>query len=192
MAQEKKDSLMQMVIVLTLTCLIAGVCLSYTYNKTKDGIARAELDAKLKSVRKVLPAFDGEPEQRTLTINGEEKTFYIGRKEGRVVGVAASSSALGYGGTLNILVGIDVEGAITRVVLLEHQETPGLGSKAEGEDFLNQFKGKLLVTLSDELKGKKDGGDIDSITAATITSRAVAQAATKASRFFMEHKEEVL
>ena len=192
MAQGKKDSVVRMVIVLTVTCLVAGICLSYTYNKTKDGIAHAELDAQLKSVRKVLPAFDGEPEQRTLTINGEEKTFYLGRKDGTVVGVATRSASLGYGGTLNILVGVNPEGVITGVDLLQHQETPGLGAKADGDEFLNQFKGKSLVTLSDELKVKKDSGDIDSITAATITSRAVAHAATKALRLFMENKEEVL
>jgi electron transport complex protein RnfG len=192
MAQGKKDSVMRMVIVLTVTCLVAGLCLSFTYNKTKDDIAHAKLDAQLKSVQKVLPSFDGDIEVKTVMIDGEEKTFYLGRKDGMIVGAATQSASLGYGGTLNLLVGVDPEGVMTGVVLLEHQETPGLGAKAGGDEFLNQFKGKSLVTLSDEVKVKKDGGDIDSITAATITSRAVAHAATKALRLFMENKEEVL
>ena len=192
MAQNKKDSIIKMVVVLTLTCIISGVCLSYTYNKTKDVIADAELHAKLKSVRNVLPAFDGDPEQRTVIINGEEKTFYIGKKEGHVVGIAASSSALGYGGTLHILVGIDPEGTITGVELLQHKETPGLGAKAESPRFLDQFKRKFLTSVDDTIQVKKDGGDIDSITAATITSRAIAEAATEALREFIKYKDEVV
>ena len=189
---QKKDSVKTMVVVLTVTCMVAGICLSFTYNQTKDAIAQAELDAQLRSVRTVLPPFDGEPEVITRVINGKEKTLYIGRKNGVIVGVAISSTSLGYGGTLKILVGIRPDGTITGIELLQHKETPGLGAKASSSDFLTQFKGKFLTQSTDEIKVKKDGGDIDSITAATITSRAVAKAATTALREFMQHKDEIL
>ncbi len=192
MSQRKKDSIVKMIFVLTLICFLAGLSLSYTYNKTRDKILDAEFEAKLKSVKKVLPPFDGDAGVKKVIIEGEEKTFYLGRKQGSIIGVATASSHLGYGGTLSILVGIDLEGIITGVALLEHQETPGLGAKAGGEAFLGQFKGKYLSDSDDKIMVKKDGGDIDSITSATITSRSVAEAATKALRLFMQHKKEVL
>jgi len=192
MAGTKKDSIGKMVLVLTVTCVIAGICLSFTYTQTKDAIANAELAATLKSVRKVLPAFDGEPAEKKITVEGRERTFYIGHKDGAIVGVATTSSALGYGGTISILVGMDMKGSITGIELLQHKETPGLGTKAGDIEFLAQFNGAMLKDARDEIKVKKDDGDIDSITAATITSRAIAAAATDALRLFIEHKDEVL
>jgi len=188
----KKDSVFKMVIVLTLTCLTAGVCLSFTYMYTKDAIASAEKDATLSSVRKVLPEFDGDPEEKMLTVNDEEKVFYVGKKNGEIVGVATSSSSMGYGGAVSILVGVDVYGAITGIVLLQHQETPGLGTKAANPEFLDQFQGKRLDDAGDAIALVNYGGDIQGITSATITSRAVTQAATNALRMFLKHRIDIM
>ncbi|MBU1863535.1 MAG: RnfABCDGE type electron transport complex subunit G [Candidatus Omnitrophica bacterium] len=189
---KKKDSMLKMICVLTITCIVAGVCLSFTYTKTKGAIANAELAATLISVEKVLPPFDGKPEEKKVIVGGKEKVYYIGRKDGAVVGIATASSTLGYGGTLNILVGVNAKGAITGIVLLQHQETPGLGSKAGGDDFLKQFKGSRLKSRDDTLRVKQDGGIIDAVTAATISSRAVAKAATNTLHLFLKHKDEIL
>jgi len=188
----QKDSMTKMLGVLGLTCLIAGLCLAFTHALTKDVIANAELEAQLKSVREVLPEFEGEPEIKTLTIDGEERTVYIGKHGGRIVGVATTSSGVGYGGNVRLLVGIDTAGRITGIVIVKHQETPGLGTKAAEPSFLDQFKGKQLDAADAVIRVDKDGGAIDSVTAATITSRAVAEAATEALQFFEENKGDLL
>lgn len=189
---KKKESVVQMVAVLTLTCFVAGLALAFTYNKTKARIAEAELASQLSSVKKVLPAFEGAPEVKELDIDGCMQTFYVGKKDGRVVGVATRAESVGYGGTVAMLVGVDPSGAISGMALLAHQETPGLGAKAGSNDFLNQFKGKVLADSAAAIRVTKDGGDIDAITAATITSRTVADAATKALRIFLKHKDVIL
>jgi Na+-translocating ferredoxin:NAD+ oxidoreductase subunit G len=187
-----KDSVIVMVAVLMTTCFIAGAALSFTYAATKDAIAAAEAAARLSSVRTVLPSFDGDPIEVTVAIDGTERAFYIGKKDDRIVGIATPASALGYGGQVTILVGVDPSGVLTGLTLLTHQETPGLGTKVAEPFFLSQFIGKSLRGASEEFKVKKDGGTIDAVTAATITSRAVAKAATEAIQTFLQVKEDIL
>jgi len=181
-----------MVSVLTITCVVAGIALSFTYTATKDAIVQAETAARLASVRTVIPPFNGEPVEEEYEIEGTAHTFFIGKKDGKVVGVATPAQAVGYGGTVNILVGMNPTGKVTGIVLLQHQETPGLGTKAGLPQFLEQFTGRKLEFRSDEMLVKKDGGDIDAVTAATITSRAVTKATTEALRRFLKIKEELL
>lgn len=175
-----------------LTCFIAGVALSFTYAVTKDAIKEAETTARLRSVRTVLPPFDGDPIEKNLAVNGQDRLFYIGKKNGRIVGIATPSSALGYGGSVNILVGMNPDGALTGIALLAHQETPGLGTKVAEPAFLEQFIGQRLRDASDEFKVKKDGGTIDAVTSATITSRALTKGATEAVRNFLQVKDDII
>ena len=95
MTKDKKDSVFKMIGALSIICLFSGLCLSYTYTKTRQAIASAELEAQLKSVREVLPEFDGEPEAKTLIIDGEERTFYIAKKAGLLYGLDLIGSAMG-------------------------------------------------------------------------------------------------
>lgn len=192
MGTEKKENIFAMIAVLTITCLLAGVCLAFTYNKTKDTIALAEKRAQLSSVKKVLPPFDGEPVVKKIIIDGEEKEFFVAYREEKIVGVATSASAVGYAGSVTILVGITTDETISGIALLQHQETPGLGAKAGSAVFLEQFKGLGLKGATERIAVKKDGGTINAITAATITSRAVANAATKALRSFEDKKKELI
>jgi electron transport complex protein RnfG len=192
MSTKKEDSVFKMVVVLTLACLISGIALAYTYSITKERIIAAEASARLSSVRTVLPPFDGEPKELTLSVDGVSQTFFVGEKEGALVGVAIATKAIGYGGDVNILVGINPEGAITGMALLQHQETPGLGTKAGEPKFMSQFFGKKLTDVSDSIEVTKDGGSIDAVTAATITSRAVAKAATEALKLFLKSKEQLV
>ena len=179
---KKQDSMITLIAALFITCLLAGLGLSFTHALTKEAIAEAEVTSKLEAVKVVMPGIDGEPEMKTVLIDGAEREVFIGRKSGKVVFVATSAASNGYSGAVNMLVGADRSGKITGMVLLQHTETPGLGAKAGEKSFLSQFLGKKLAGVTDEFKVTKDGGEIESITAATITSRAVAQAATKALR----------
>jgi len=188
----KQDSVFKMVAALTVTCVISGVALAFTYNVTKDRIVAAEKEARLESVRTVLPEFDGEPVEKELEIDGETYTFFIGKKDEKMVGVAVATKAIGYGGDVHMLIGMDIHGIIRGMALLQHQETPGLGTKAGGSRFLSQFIGQKLHATSDEFLVTKDGGQINAVTAATITSRAVAKAATAALHAFMKAKEQLV
>jgi Na+-translocating ferredoxin:NAD+ oxidoreductase subunit G len=186
----KKDSIFNMVFVLTITCFLAGVCLSFTYTTTKKAVVAAEEKTKRQAVQEVFPSFHGTIMNETISLNGVEKTVYIAKTvDDNVYGLALESSALGYGGMLTILVGVDIQGTITGIKLLEHHETPGLGSKAGLPGFLKQFTGKYIREIGDVISVQADGGDIQAITSATITSRAVARAATEALHVFLAYQE---
>ena len=119
-----------------------------------------------------------EPQQKTATVAGKEKTFVVydvTDESGTKLGKAVQTSENGFGGELQVLVGFDQEGTILGYTILQHAETPGLGAKAgdwfqkengEKRTVVGKNPGKANFTVS------KDGGDIDAITASTITSRA--------------------
>ncbi|MBO4231732.1 MAG: RnfABCDGE type electron transport complex subunit G, partial [Bacteroidales bacterium] len=96
----------------------------------------------------------------------------------------------GFGGAFTLMVGFDSEGKILGTEVLSASETPGLGDKinADKSDFSKQFAGKNPAEF--QLKVKKDGGDVDAITAATISSRAYCDAVDRAYQSFMKAKEE--
>ena len=105
-------------------------------------------------------------------------TVYPLKKDGLIKAFAIkSNSNKGFGGKLEILVGITIDGYILGYEVLKSQETPGLGSKVSEEKFKSQFVG---LRPKEELKVKQDGGEIDAVTAATISSRAVTEAVQKA------------
>jgi electron transport complex protein RnfG len=109
--------------------------------------------------------------------------------------VAFQTFGEGYGGFIYIMMGIDLEGRISGVKILEHEETPGLGAKIEEPSFRGQFKGKSLensVLVNGNLAVKKDGGDLDALTGATISPRGVAQAASAGLKIFARHRQEIL
>ena len=132
------------------------------------------------SVRLLKTAFDG-----------VDTECFIARKDGQVVGIALPTAGIGYAGAVNFLVGVDMRGEITGMALLSHQETPGLGAKAGDASFLAQFIGKTLG-VGEAFSVTQDGGSIEAITAATITSRAVAEAASKAVNTLLEQQKDLV
>jgi electron transport complex protein RnfG len=189
----------RLVIVLTMICTVAAVALSQVYILTKEPIEAAIREEKLKAIRKVLPDYNNEPDRDVVSIpigkdeNGSEitKDYYIARMNGEVVGVAfEASSREGYGGNVGLMVGVDLEGSIFGVEVVTHAETPGLGSKITGEKFLSIFSGRDLDNTRWSVK--KDGGDIDQITGATISPRAVVSAVYMELENFKKMREEIL
>jgi len=168
------DSVPKMVTVLTLVCCAAALALSQVYSVTKGPIALAEKNEQLKAIKAVLPAYDNDPlkEVDKHKFEGVKYEFYVGKKAGKVVGRAVKvKSDAGYGGAIVVMLGIAPDGKITGLYILKHSETPGLGAKIVEKGFLDQFVGKSLA--SSKIYVKKDGGDIDQITGATISPRAV-------------------
>ncbi len=186
-----ESSLKNMVIVLTGIAVIAGALLGYVNELTKGPIAEANAKALSDAIQLVVPGFDNNPAEapESIELNGATYKIYKATKEGKFIGAAVESSANGFGGALNVLVGFDMDGNIIDYSLLSHAETPGLGSKAadwfkKGQkgDITGKNPGKKALTV------KNDEGEVDAITASTITSRAFLSAVNAAySAFKMQN-----
>ena len=178
-----ESSLMNMALVLTGVTVIAGALLGYVNELTKGPIAEANAKALSDAIALVVPGFDNNPAEapESIDLNGATYKIYKATKGGEFIGAAVESSANGFGGALNVLVGFDKEGNILDYSLLSHAETPGLGSKA-ADWFKKGQKGD--ITGKNPGKGalvvNKDGGDVDAITASTITTRAFLNAVNNA------------
>mgnify|MGYP004655675447 FL=1 len=165
-----KSTLKNMVLCLFGTTLICSAVLAGVYAVTKEPIEETNKAILTASISKVLPEGGEISDAQTCEVGGQPSECWFSMKDGQMAGVAVKSTVVGFGGPLTIMVGILPDGTIYNTSVLSHSETPGLGAKCTDENFFGQFKGwnpeqkKLLV--------KKDGGDVDAITASTITSRA--------------------
>lgn len=176
-----KSNLVNMVLSLTLVCLVCSALLGGVYAMTSGPIADAQAAKTAASIARVLPAFDVQPEQKSVEVEGVEYTYY----DVPGSGVAVLSTVSGFGGPLSLMVGIDNEGKVVNSVVLSHSETPGLGAKCSTESsFIDQFKG--FDPATQRLAVRKDGGDIDAITASTITSRAYTAAVAAAYNVYLK------
>ena len=172
-----------MLLVLTGVTVISVALLAWANELTKEPIAAANAKTLSDAVKAVVPGFDNDPiaEKKMQEVNGVEYAVYPATKGGEYIGAAVEASAMGFGGDLKVLVGFDAQGNIIDYSLLSHAETPGLGSKAadwfkKGNrgDITGKNPGSAPLTVS------KDGGEIDAITASTITSRAFLKAVNTA------------
>ena len=190
-----------MLLVLTGVTAISVALLAYVNELTKGPIAEANAKTLNKALKQVLPEFTNNPVGESDTIFSEKDgkkvvdfIVYPAKKGEEWVGSAVESKAMGFGGELKVLVGFDAKGKIYNYSLLVHTETPGLGSKADkwfgaydatkGEKAVtHEMSKKSIIGMSPgegELKVSKDGGQVDAITASTITSRAFLNAINKA------------
>ncbi len=181
MADKKKmeSTFFNMVIVLTVVALVSAFALGFTYIGTKDAIAAVQLKKTLDGIKEVLPEFDNNPYDEKYTVEGFEGIEYYPAKMGEeYVGTAVKTFEKGFTEEVIIMVGFDKDGKIVNTSVIKHKETPGLGSKMKTPKFKDQFKGKA-VSADDGIKVKKDKGEIDAISAATISSRAFCGAVSK-------------
>jgi electron transport complex, RnfABCDGE type, G subunit len=178
-----ESSLKNMAVVLTGITVIAGGLLGYVNDLTQEPIAQANAKALSSAIETVVPGFDNNPaaDPETVDLNGNTYKVYKATKDGEFIGAAVESSANGFGGKLTVLVGFDKDGNIIDYSLLSHSETPGLGSKS-AEWFKKGNKGDITGMNPGEkpLVVTKDGGQVDAITASTITSRAFLKAVNNA------------
>ena len=190
--------LFNLTVVLTIICSLAATALALVYNITKDPIAYQQRLKKLKAIKAVQPNYDNEPDQDFVDLKTDESAegngvltrFYITKKEGTPTGVVFMVSAVGYGGTIDLMVGLSPEGTITGVQVLKHTETPGLGAKITEEKFLKQFSSRNIGDTN--LALKKEGGDIDQISGASISSQAVVKAINGGLTLFSDNKDKIL
>lgn len=173
-----ESSFKNMTLCLLAVCLASSALLGGVYALTKNPIDMAEAAKTGMAVSQVLPEFDGTPAADTVNVAGKDYVYYKAVKDSSVVGYAINTSSVGFGGPLTLMVGITDKGIIYNVSVLSQSETPGLGAKCKEPFFIDQFKG--LNPEEKSLKVTKDGGDIDAITASTITSRAFVDAVASA------------
>lgn len=186
-----KSSLPNMVTVLAAITLISSTAVGVVYRFTQDPIRQAQENKVTDAIRAVLPPFTNTPSEEADTLvpadgGNVPVILYPARNGEQAVGCAVETfSPKGYGGTVRLLVGFLPDGTIYNTEVISHNETPGLGNKMEKSksDFSLQFNGKNPKDYA--LKVKKDGGDVDAITAATISSRAFSDAVQRAYDTFM-------
>ena len=181
-----ESSLLNMTLVLTLVAVVMGGILAFVNHLTEGPIQEQKDKALADGIKAVMVCNDlvvAEPVEVKQTVDGKEHTFIIYNvkdAQGKDLGAAVQSVTMGFGGDLKVLVGFDSEGSILGYTLLEHAETPGLGAKAD-QWFQRGQKGDIIgKSPSEPLTVSKDGGQVDAITASTITSRAFLKAVNNA------------
>lgn len=182
-----ESTIINMVIVLVGVALVTGSILAYVNHVTEEPIklqAEKTLADGIKAVMGGVELTVAKEDTVKQTAAGKELTFIIHEavgKDNKPVGAAVESTTGGFGGDLKVLVGFDTDGNILGYTILQHSETPGLGAKAD-KWFQKDGKGCIIGKnpATDDLTVKKDNGDIDAITASTITSRAFLLAVNQA------------
>ena len=171
-----KPTLILFVICLVITALLAG-----TNELTKDKIKQQEIQNAEASRKVVLQ--DAETFEEST-----DKTYFTAKKGDKTIGYVFTTESKGYGGTMKVMTGIEQSGKVSGVVILSMYETPGLGANAQKDTFRDQYKQTAPEKGFDVIKsGSKADGQIQAMTGATITSKAVTNAVNQA----VEHYQKV-
>ena len=185
--------MIKMVIVLTVLSSFSGGLLAAIRNGTLDKIENQQLKfVKGPAITSILEGASNDPiSDRFKLKDGEvEKSFFVGVLDGEPRVVVFESFGKGFGGDLGVMVGVNIkDDKIVGVGITTHSETPGVGSRAKSEPaFAAQFKGLNMV---DTFKVKSDGGQVDVVSGATVTSRAVSAALTNAGKVYKRLKPQL-
>lgn len=180
------STLPNMFLSLTVICVVAGAILAGVNLYTTGPIAASKAAALELAIKKVTPEFDNKPAEEAymaVTGDGDSLRIYPATKAGKFVGAAVESNTKkGFSGEIKVIVGFDAEGKLLNFFVLQHAETPGLGAKMQEWFSTDKNKQSVLgrILADGELKVTKDGGEVDAITASTITSRAFLNAINRA------------
>ncbi|WP_370979174.1 electron transport complex subunit RsxG [Agaribacterium sp. ZY112] len=193
--------------ILALFALATAGTLAWIHSSTADRIAEQEKRAAEKALLEIVSAdrFDNDllnstwqipaAQQAELHLKNESKV-HIATKAGNAVAFIFPAVAPdGYSGDIKLLVGVNSDGSISGVRVVSHKETPGLGDKADlkKSDWILSFNGKSLFKPAlERWFVKKDGGDFDQFTGATITPRAIVKQTKEVLEFYHKHKQEIL
>lgn len=192
--EKLKSSLTNMVLVLVGVAVVIGAVLAWVNNITEKPIAEKAQQTLAAGIKEVMNSTDikvEDPDTVKMEIQGKESVFTIHNvytTDGAYIGSAVESTTMGFGGDLKVLVGFNAEGTILGYTILQASETPGLGAKAD-KWFQKDGKGNIIgkSVANGELKVNKDGGDVDAITASTITSRAFLKAVNQAYSAYQDN-----
>jgi len=211
MAAKKESTFVTMVSTLLIVSVVAATSLAFIYKLTKEPIAKAKLEKQKSAIKDVMPDFNNDPISDKYKVGieaGDSMECYPAYMDNEFLGIAVKSNTMkGFSGEMVVMTGFDPEGSIINTKILEHKETPGLGDKTQKEKSLSvvenedgsvdsvwwtkQFSGKKPEFAQEgsfnepkNIKVSKKGGEIDAITAATITSDAYCDAVNRGYRAF--------
>jgi len=171
------SSFKNMLLSLTIISVGMSAALGFVYNLTKEPIAIAQKQKEVQAIKEVLPEFDNDPTTSVKSVGG--LNYYTATRQDQLVGFAINTfTDKGFSGRFTLMVGFKPDGTIHNISVLDQRETPGLGTKMKEPKFKDQFPGRNPAV--DKLRVKKDGGSVDAITAATISSRAFCDAVQRA------------
>jgi electron transport complex protein RnfG len=201
-----------LVLSMAVISCVAAALLAWIFLITEVPIAAAMQKKTNAALSDVLPAFDNQPAEETVQAGGV--IFYIAREDGQITGFAGETvSNKGYGGGVTVLAGLKPDGTVTTVLVTRQTETPGLGTvvcerkrektlsgllagkKETGlppNTVLDQFSGMKADAGQTPWMVRKDGGNLDAVTGATITSRAVADAVFTIAETFAQNRDQLL
>jgi electron transport complex protein RnfG len=185
---KKESTFGNMLLALFVISLTSSAALGFVYEFTKEPIRMVEINKTNAAIQAVVPAFDNQPAVEAFKVASDIDSlrFYPARKNGELVGTAVETfTKKGFSGLIRLMIGFAPDGTIMNITVLQHQETPGLGDKIDKKksDFSLQFEGKNPADF--KLSVKKDRGDVDAITASTISSRAYCDAVQRAYNTYM-------
>ncbi len=185
-----ESTLKNMLLTLLVITLISGASLGGMYKLTKAPIEASKQAKQQNAISQVTPEFDNDPAAEAIEATTEDGSLiklFPAKKSGELVGMAVESvTNKGFGGEVRIMIGFRPDGSIINYQVLEHKETPGLGTKMD--EWFRTDKGSQSILDknpgSNNLTVAKDGGEVDAITAATISSRAFLDAVDVAYKAF--------
>lgn len=191
-----ESTLPNMLLSLGTITAVSGLLLGVMYAITKEPIARQTAEAKVAAIREVAPPFDNDPEadKWTDTIHGAEFTVYPAYEGGQLTGAAVQATSMnGFAGEIVVMAGFDADGTVRNYQVLHQAETPGLGTKmqmwfrdpAGARSVIGKNPGRTSFYVTKDAAQK---GEIDGITAATISSRAFLECMRDAFDAFLKYK----
>lgn len=190
---KKETTLLQLVLSLCLISIVAAAGLAAVYTITKEPISISQKQKKVDAIKSVLLGFKGQTQESKILLPNDEDsvTVNLAFNGNQLFGAAVETyTDKAFKGSFTLMVGFDSLGNIIGTEVLTANETPGLGDKIDKKkdaNFSVQFLKKNPTEFN--MKVKKDGGDVDAITAATISSRAFCDALTRAHSAFLKAKE---
>jgi len=189
---KKESSFKNMTIALFVITAVAGMALAIVYSVTKEPILASQKAKINNAIKMVIPEFEAIKDTTVLPETGKDSIrIHALLKGNESAGYAIETyTDNGFSGRFTLMVGLNPDGSISNIEVLEHKETPGLGTKMALPAFKDQFKGIKLADLpGEQLKVKKDGGTVDAITAATISSRGFCDAVNRAYSTYKTGKQ---
>jgi|LSQX01.2.fsa_nt_gb electron transport complex protein RnfG len=194
---KRESTFMNMFLALFVVTLISASALGFVYEMTKEAIETSKIKAQGDAIKNILPEFDrlGDPFKVIAGAPGDTLECFPAYRNNEFVGVAVKTySKKGFSGLISIMAGIDLSGNFSGYQVLEHSETPGLGSKMSDWFSNTEKPGQCIIGKNPEsysFQVTKDGGDIDAITASTISSRAFLDALVRAYNAYKESANEI-
>ena len=183
-----KSSLFNMIVAMAVVSTCSAISIGYVFQKTKEPIENSKTMKISNTVEEILGKFDNKPFEERKKLEESNLELYPAKEDGKITSVAIKSfSNNGFGGKIELIIGLLIDGTVTGYKIIQQNETPGLGTKITESKFSKQFVG--LNAYDDNIKLSKKGGEIDALTGATISSNAVIEAVNKATKAFTNFAE---